>query len=187
MIPLGVMASSRQGASGPLVSDSFDRADSTTTMGDADTGQTWTPQTSDTWGIDSNEAYCVSGATASQAVTTVDAGVSDCVVEVTMVVSDDSGLCWRCVDNDNYWISNISSVYKRVGGSLTSLGSFSTGLNNDGDVLRVHVEGTAHTFYVNDVEALSTTDSTHQSATKHGLRIHTETVPRWDDFTVEAL
>ena len=62
MIPLGVLASSyvapAGGASG--VYDSFNRANSTTGLGTADTGQSWIPVTG-VLGITNNEAYLVSG------------------------------------------------------------------------------------------------------------------------------
>ena len=68
MIPLGVLGSARvaDDAPGLVITDSFDRADSTTTLGTTDTGQTWTYHAasggSSTWGIRSNAAYKVSGA-----------------------------------------------------------------------------------------------------------------------------
>ena len=62
MIPLGVLASAyvapAGGASG--VYDSFNRANSTTGLGTADTGQSWIP-VAGVLGITNNEAYLVSG------------------------------------------------------------------------------------------------------------------------------
>lgn len=61
MIPLGVLASARVAAAGGGgVFDSFNRANSTTGLGTADTGQSWVPITG-VLGITSNEAYLVSG------------------------------------------------------------------------------------------------------------------------------
>jgi hypothetical protein len=58
MLPLGTLASSRVAAAGPLVFDSFNRADSASTLGNADTGQAWSAVVG-TWGITSNRAYPV--------------------------------------------------------------------------------------------------------------------------------
>lgn len=58
MIPLGVLASARRSSVGVVVSDSFNRADSASSLGTADTGQVWSSAVG-TWGISSNRAYAV--------------------------------------------------------------------------------------------------------------------------------
>ena len=62
MIPLGVLASGYVAPASPAsgVYDSFNRANSTTGLGTADTGHTWVPITG-VLGITSSEAYLVSG------------------------------------------------------------------------------------------------------------------------------
>lgn len=89
MIPLGVLAQ-RQPATtgGAAVTDSFDRADSTTTLGTTDTGQTWTYHAasggSSTWGIRSNAAYKVSGS--AYAVALIDLESSDMTAHCDLYV-----------------------------------------------------------------------------------------------------
>jgi len=113
-------------AAGPttIVSDAFNRADSTTTMGNADTGQTWVPN-SGTWGITSNQADHI--VNTSQNTTIVDSGVSDCTVQVTFPSLQDGGICVRSTDDNNNFITSGTAdhtLYRRQAGSFTSLGNF---------------------------------------------------------------
>ena len=58
MLPLGTLASARRSGSTVVVSDSFNRANSASSLGNADTGQAWSSVIG-TWGIDANRAYAV--------------------------------------------------------------------------------------------------------------------------------
>lgn len=168
-------------ASGPLVSDTFNRADSTTSLGTADTGQVWTvPTTGAVWGISANRAYLTN--TTAQSLAVVETGVADCTVSVTMPVVGDAGLCFRVIDDNNNFVLTASQLYKRVAGSFTAVVTFSTIVA--GDRVSVVLSGATIVVKVNGADVASTTDTYNQTATRHGLRSHGATAPRFDDFTV---
>lgn len=173
----GVMAKPRTFAT---ITDSFNRADSTSTMGSTDTGQTWTYQ-SGTWGITSNTAYPVTAS--GQLTAVVESSVSDCTVQVTHSTAGSSpGLCWRATDDNNYWLVAGLTAYKRVAGGFTSMGS--TGGIADGDVLSVVLSGASHVIKKNGSTVLTiSSDSFNQTATKHGLRAQVNN-SRFDNFSV---
>lgn len=161
------------------ITDSFNRADSTSTLGSTDTGQAWTAQAG-TWGISSNTAYTTTAS--GQVTVVVDAGVSDCTVQATLTDATGScGLCWRSTDDNNYWLVAGVLCYKRVAGGFTSMGS--TGGFSNGDVITVVVSGNNHTIKRNGTTVLSFTDSFNATATKHGLRAQTNT-SRFDSFSI---
>lgn len=181
---LGVVAS---GVDPVAVYDSFDRADSSTTLGTADTGQVWatvidtgSPGTTG-WGIISNTAYMPSGA--FQNLAYVDSGLSDCTVEVTMVnAAGDAGVCFRVVNGSNNFVSTSNALFVRVSGSFTNLGSWGYVA---GDTIKVVLSGSSIKCYTNGVEQLSVTNTNHQSATNHGMRRNGGFAVRWDDFRVK--
>lgn len=170
-----------------LVSDRFDRVDSTTSLDVADTGQTWVPN-SGIWGIDTKTAYLVSAT--GQATVVTDSGQFDCRIQTTVLVAGDVGLCWRSSDDNNNFVwsgaSPTGGIYKRVGGSYTSLMSSSSLVILPGDVIRVDVLGDIHTFYKNGVYLGSVTESFNDTATKHGLRSNAVTTARFEDFSVHT-
>lgn len=166
---------------GPLVSDTFNRADSTTSLGTADTGQAWTPLATTVWGIIGNTAYETGNA--AQALAVVETGVSDCTVSVTMPVMGDTGLCFRASDNDNNFVTNPTALYREQSDTgYTLLGSYPQ--INAGDRLAVVLSGSTITVKVNGAAVLTVTDTFNQTATKHGLRSHNSTAARFDDFEV---
>lgn len=168
------------GAAFSTITDSFNRANSTTTMGDTDTGQTWVPN-SGTWGIENNLAYCLSSPGA-QATTVVQSSVSDCTIQFTMAVSGDAGVCFRSTDDNNHFITNNGSLFRKQGGGFTSLGS--TGGYANGDVLKVVLSGSSITVYRNGSSVLAVSDSFNSTATKHGLRWNNDSPTRFNDFSI---
>jgi hypothetical protein len=84
-----------------VVSDTFTRADSTSVIGSADTGQAWS-QVSGTWGINSNRGYQSSGG--SQDICVIDSGLTsvDMSCDETFDTQPDSGLVFAVADNSNY-------------------------------------------------------------------------------------
>lgn len=165
------------------VTDTFNRADNASSMGNADTGQMWVPN-SGTWGISANRAY-ETGVAGVQATTVVDSGMSDCYVEVTLTTFDDTGLCFRSTDDNNYFLTNGSTLFRKQGGVYGGIGGIGGILS--GDVLKVELNGSSIKVYVNGSLALSVTDTFNQTATKHGLRKNGTDVARFDDFSVVPL
>lgn len=167
-------------AGGVTITDSFNRASSTTTMGNTDTGETWVPN-SGTWGIAiDDQAYA---SVASQSTTVVESGVSDCTVEVTLDVVSDSGLCLRSTDNNNHFVTNATTLFRKQSGSFTAIGTFSTGFGS-GNVIKAVLSGTSIEIFRNGSSVLSVTSSFNQTATKHGLRSNGANLPRFDDFSI---
>lgn len=167
--------------------DTFNRADSTTTLGTTSDGNaTWTAQIA-TWGISSNQAYTptIVGGTGLATVP----GQADGTVQVTVAANTTNGvgLAFRCSDASNYWIvirqatSSFGGLWKLVGGSLTHVATFNPAV---GDVVSVDFSGSSITPKVNGsaVSGAPFTDSFNQTATLCGL--YTEhNANRLDDFS----
>ena len=175
------------GGSSGGVTDSFNRADNASSLGTADTGQTWTALAS-TWGISSNQAYNPGAGANAPAV--LDSGKSDCTIQVTIATqAGDSGLSFRATDANNFFEVTFSTtqyqVWKIVAGAFTNLASGTiTGAN--GDVLKVVLSGSTIQIFQNGVQlGTNITDAFNQTATKHGLsQVSGSAGARWDNFSV---
>lgn len=151
------------------ITDSFNRADSTTTMGSTDTGQTWTPL-SGTWGIISNTGYKVV-TSGNQEHTVIDATVSDCTITLIVTTVDSGGIAFRAIDDNNLFLldSGGGNIYRRTAGSFTIVAS--PGGEANGDTESVVLSGTSIVYKVNGgTPRASFTDSQGTTATKHGIR-----------------
>jgi hypothetical protein len=119
--------------------DTFTRADSAITMGNAETPNTtpWVPVVG-TWGISSNKAYCASATTSGATVTnlvTADIGAADFTMNVVYTCNGGTGnisesqLIFRETDINNHLLLDITNnngapsinLYKRVAGTYTLL------------------------------------------------------------------
>jgi len=155
-----------------LSADTFNRTNSTTTLGSTDGAgsldpRTWTTQTG-TCGINSNQAY----APAVAAIATVDLATADVDVTVTLAtIGTASALVFRFVDTSNYWMYHSAGgntyLYKNIAGSFTQVDVAATGAA-DGDVHRVVANGSSIRVYRNGTLKITATDSALSSATKHG-------------------
>lgn len=179
-----------------IVSDSFDRADSATTLGNADTGQAWTALAG-VFGIARNQARCVSGTVNLAA--TVDSGLADCVITwdvpvVHKVTSSATRLVFRASDASNMlWLASrwpISfkwGIVKLEGGTATAL-DYCDIVANDNDTVKITLNGSSVKVSVNGTQYLDTTITFNASATKHGIgSVGGGTISRYDNFLVEAL
>jgi hypothetical protein len=196
-----------------VVSDSFDRSNSTTSLGTADTGQAWTAANG-TWGISSNKAYLVSAT--GQAVATVNAEIADIEMTCDITLSStnnraDTGLVLRFIDNNNYLVvvigkvgnnatDNTFQMFKRDGGTFTQLqaGNSAGNVNGTTYTVRVVADGNVITAY-RDNDLSFTHTLTGGNATKFGsptrCGIRTSVGSgngddggsRHDNFTVETL
>lgn len=141
--------------------DSFDRANSAVSLGDADSGQTWTAHAG-TWGISGNAAYQPSATAGGRA--TVESGVADGTVEVTVATAGgSSGVVLRLSDASNYvraFFSSTDSIFlqKVVAGSATTIASGAV-THANGDVLRAVMSGSNYTIYQNGDEVLTGSDA----------------------------
>jgi hypothetical protein len=164
-----------------VVQDSFNRANSTTTLGNADTGQTWVV-TGGVIGIINNQAYTPADA---DKIAVIDSGASDVSIQLTHASSHIySKIFWRFTDpNNTFWIES-GQIRKKIAGTATTVGTFTAGGN--GTVLKVTVSGNTHTVYRNGLQVATFTDSFNQTATSHGFGMYSANA-RIDDFSVESL
>jgi hypothetical protein len=171
-----------------VVFDSFSRDDSITSLGNAETGQTW--DASGTWGISSGKACYISGV--GDTITVVDSGLSDAVVSVKLaVVVNGTRLVFRAESVSSCYLLSYSlnqhklQLFKREAGWV-NLGEYVADPVN-GDMLKAVLNGGSIKCYLNDTLAIEVTDDFNKTSTKHGLGIATSTDARWDDFKVEAI
>lgn len=173
-----------------LVTDTFTRADSATTLANAETGQAWSALTG-TWGISSNQAYlAVNAGVDDYAV--VDAGISDGTVTVTFgAPANNQYLAFRATDANNVFVASSTTsttlnLYRRSTGTYNQIGTASHTWAT-GDVVSVWFVGAAITVSVNGVALITATDSFQQTATKHGIGAGSSgTSWRWDNFKVTS-
>ena len=171
------------------VKDTFTRADSALTLGNAETGQAWSAL-GGTWGISSNQAYAVNDGNDFYAV--AESGLPDPIVEVTYaVVADTQRLVFRASDVNNLWIiSNQSGAWKllkRVTGAYTQVSTDYTAASANGDIVRVILRGATISVYINGTLRIGpVADSFNPTATHHGIghAVMGGTAARWDNFRV---
>jgi len=170
--------------------DTFDRANSTTSMGSTDGGtvSAWTEQIAD-WGINSNTAYIP---TSTNAIATIPGSADFEEVSVTVSTWPAATEAWinfRFSDTSNRWrwggtLADDARLEKVVAGVVTSTDADPSG--NDfvlaqGDKLTARCHGTVIEVFVNDVLALCISDSFNDDATIVGLQTATNTV-RFNNF-----
>jgi hypothetical protein len=165
------------------ITDSFNRADSSTSLGTADTGQTWTALAG-TWGISSNKAYHVS--TFADGYAVIDAGTGDCTVALTLSTVGSGGITFRAVDSTHLWFVDAtatgSNLYRCDGFGPNLMANLGTSWAN-GDIMTIVLSGSSIVVKKNGTSIYSTTDSTYATATKHGLRDYSG-AGRYDSLSI---
>ncbi len=142
-----------------------------------------------TFGINSNRAYD-DWDSGGHLAATLDCGESDGDIQVTLATfADQMGLAFRLSgDNDFLFLAAYSgsgySLYERVGGSSSSLGTYVT-TPASGDVIKVTFSGSSLEVFVNGVSRFTATSSFNLTKTEHGLWAYgaSGTAARWDDFS----
>lgn len=188
-VKLGRSVHGASGGGGPITvaSDTFTRADSATTLGSAETGQAWT-SLAGTWGISANQAY--NAVVGGSKYVVVDAGVSDCTVQVTLVTGGtDFGLILRAVDSNNllrlYPESGAIQLGQYVAGSFSAIGTVGSGLTfNANGVLKVAMSGPSFTISYNGVVLGTLTTAQFQASTKHGFGNGAPQNVKFDNFSI---
>lgn len=184
--------------SGLPVTDDFNRADSTTTLGTSTSGHVWVPFTSTVWGISSNKAY-IQNSAGPQTIAYVESGAGDVTIEATVHKTDATnsinrmGVAFRVSDEDNYLFAyfvgtNALRIHKVVAGSGSQIGTGTVTFANN-SVLKVVLSGTSIEAFQNGVSKVGPiTESFNQTATKHGIMWEAGgqaiTVCRWEDFSI---
>lgn len=189
------------GAVAALVSDAFNRADSTTTLGNADTGQAWSPSVANSWGITGNRAYLSTTSGDAGYLATVSAGqaTQDATIDI-QVPAAAGGLLFRVVDFSNHLLFDLNKVtnawtlYKAVAGGYTSLASAPFTVNGTTIyTLRCTVTA-AHliTCFIDGAQVGQVTDSANSTGQGVGMRVYHDanvyfgTEPRFDNLRVVA-
>ena len=174
------------GGGGPstiTITDSFDRADNASVIGNTDTGQAWTIPFGGTWGIISNEAYqsanAGGGGNKAPAIL-IDSTKSniDLSVNVTTQQTGNSvgaGLIFRYLDGSNYWLwyfyrggGGGASWYLQKDGGATTIASGS--VTNMVGTLRVVDNGVnSITVYLDGVSKATSSDTYQAGKTTQGI------------------
>lgn len=175
------------GGGGVLVTDSFDRADDASSLGNADTGQTW--QVHGTGSILTNRArFAALGSSPTAGLAWIHSGSGDGVVEITFSTVNNFGLLvFRLSDVNNYLAFEGTGgvgqrVIKREAGTVGSVVVFG-GSVVAGDVITIALNGTAIDVEKNGSGLGSTSSSFNQTADGHGFGCHGNVGHRWDDFS----
>jgi len=169
-----------------LISDSFDRADNASSLGNTDTGQTWVTFTG-VPRIISNQASATTGIYRGY----IETGITDCVLSAKIVDVDADGaaLMFRIVDVDNrYYVAAYpaSLIFgKFVAGAQTAVTTIALAFAEN-EIVKVVVNGTSIKAYVNGTLQIDVTDSSLTTGTKCGIGLGTSD-DYLDDFKIEAI
>jgi hypothetical protein len=173
-----------------LVSDSFNRADSTT-LGIADTGQSWQSLGTGIFGISSNQAY--QSTTGADSLVYIDTTQTDVKTSVVIAVNQGQpGVFFRIVDANNLFralrVSGTLYLQKKTSGTITTISTKTLAyVTNEKLSVISKSDGTIE-VYVNDVLQISATDNTYVTSTKQGFGVGSANVgTRWDTFQIEDL
>lgn len=176
------------------ITDSFNRANSTTSLGTADTGQAWTAH-SGVWGISSNQAYCETDASFLNFATLAGAADGTLQVKLPSPGGGSGGSAWvvcRFTDVNNCLYVACSGIdpyrlMRRQGGTLSTLGTGTIANANSNDVVKVVLLGSSIRVYVNGVLDLDVTTAFNQTAVRVGMGTDfgagPGSAPRFDDFS----
>lgn len=162
-----------------VAGDSFARADSATSLGNATTGQTWTVL-SGTPGIIGRRAYSAAGSARAY----IETGAADVEVAFDLDALEESWLLFRATDSSNWLRAGVENntgrfhIQKFVAGALTSIHAGGSAYGSDlqarkGDRIRVVVKGDLISLYRNTRLVKTLTESFNSTATKHGMSLAT--------------
>lgn len=169
-----------------VVTDTFTRS---TTLGNADTGQTWTTQTG-TFVTTGSQAYHGSS---TNSVSTLNAGISDGIASITLAtIASLERLVFRGDGTkDNYWhvqqrsSSNNYQLYKVESGTHFSMGASAVVTPANGDVISVSMTDDQVAVRVNGTLIFRYIDTYLKTATNFGFGGSSVNTARFDNFKVE--
>lgn len=175
----------------PQVTDTFTRADSSTTLGSTESGGfAYSVLGSGVYGINTNKAAPISSSTDNPAY--IDVGTPDALVSVVVDTfpggANEQGVYFRIVSTAAWWrfIRSTSSIIlqRRVASSNTTVATKSETFAN-GDIFSVRCWGDTIQCFKNGVRIFSVVDSANNSATKFGFGCGTGSASaRFDSFNV---
>jgi hypothetical protein len=184
-----------------LISDSFNRTNSTTTIGTSDsytggTNTAWTVYGGQTYGIKTNQIYQVTTTKADYQFAGFNAGISNAKVTATFASMPSAGdkpyMIIRATDANNYlfFMGGAGKVYElglcqNGGTTWTTLATGGTGVN--GDVAEVTCNGNSIVVKVNGTQIISTTVTQQATGTLFGLCCGAQQASTFDNFIIEDL
>jgi len=166
--------------------DSFNRVDNASSLGTADTGETWVTLTG-TPRIISNQASATTGVYRGY----IETGITDCAVSAKFpaIVTAGAALMFRIVDvNNRYYVGvyPTSLIFgKFVSGTQTAITTVTLTFVAE-EIVKAIVDGTSIKVYVNGVEQINTTDSDLTTGTKCGIGIG-DADNYIDNFEIETI
>lgn len=181
-----------------LVRDTFTRADSALTLGNAEIGGAWTDGDSDdtsgpVFGVASGRAYRESGA-GLDLYSYQETGRADCTIEADIDIDTSAssalhGLLFRRVSTGNYWAARVQNSTNQLslllnnGGARSAAATVALSLA-DGQTIRMRVTliGQLILVYVDGTLLITHSSEVHVAGTQHGLYTSASTVVRWDNF-----
>lgn len=168
-----------------IARDDFNRANSTTTLGTAPTGQVWQKYATQQWGIQTNRAYPVTFSWDDP--TFINAGKADNVAyQITIATYHaQSQIMWRIgTTTRNYFVLQGLDVYRVINDNWVSMGRVAT--YTSGDIVRIELTGNVHKIFIGGVLRLEFTDANLAANTRFGFSANSTTA-RYDDFLVEDI
>jgi hypothetical protein len=188
--PVGAPTPSAATMTQLLVNDSFTRANSATSLGTSTSGHTWIAQAG-TWGINTNQAYMATVASANDSAV-IDCGKADAIVQVKIAaVGGSQGFTVRATDSSNAITSNLTGLFRRTAAANAQIATYSASFVVT-DTMRVVMKGSSIKVYRQAgstgafTQVASVTETQGQTVTKHGFRQSGDTTAllRFDDFLI---
>jgi hypothetical protein len=187
-----------------LVSDSANRANSTTTIGTSDsyaggTNTAWTVYGGETYGIKNNQIYQVSTTKPDYQFAGFNMGQPDVKVTATFATIPASGdkpyLVLRATDANNYLFlmggSGTNKVYElglcQNGGTTWTTIAQSSNTAVNGDVAEVTLNGNSIIVKINGTQVINTTTSAQSTGTLFGLCCGAQQITTFDNFIIQNL
>jgi len=137
-----------------------------------DGGNSWTQQTG-SFSVSPFGTGCTyPTSTGTRSIATVNTGNANAQVGLTFVTSptggQSTGLVIRYTDNNNYLRADMTTLKQRSGGTLSTLGTYSSPAVV-GDRINVQCNGSTITVFKNNTQVLQVTSTFNQSSTTFGI------------------
>lgn len=166
------------------IKDTFTRADSATSMGQTDTGESW-ETLKGTWGIKGGKAYTTT--CAAPGFTVVNGGTTEGLLEIAIPTNaQDAKIFVRFINNTNFiQLTNIGSKYqlsKSVNSVTTLLGETNGLAPASGDQIKIETVGSNIIVSINGVVKINAIEPTIKG-TKFGIGSWCNSTIRFDNFT----
>lgn len=193
--PVAFISSTTTSYTDPVV-DSFNRANSTTTLGKTDSGKAWVTTATfggSVWGISGGMPYTPTSTQGAKAY--VDSGLSD-NIRLSMDITGNqaqAGLVFRYTSESSHFfvVKNSPSgfIVKRSigGGDNVVVGTGGTVSYTTSAKASIVLNGSTIRLYENDVLVGTFTDTNGVTGTKHGTQSSNYTTPSLDNFRIQPL